>query len=80
MFIHVYKIYTNDTHLTYFICMSSLVYIFLKMYIVYIYISLCVCVYTYSIDFYDSGDTSLFVILSIFIFVVCLGKICYVGK
>lgn len=45
-----------------------------------IYISLCVCVYTYSIDFYDSGDTSLFVILSIFIFIVCLGKICYVGK
>ena len=78
MFIHVYKIYTNDIHLTYFICMSSLVYILKSIYIVYIYH--CVCVYIYSIDFYDSGDTFLFIILSIFIFVVCLGKICYVGK
>ena len=28
-------------------------------------------------DFYDSGGTSLFIILSIFIFVVCLEKICW---
>lgn len=43
-------------------------------------IYIIVCVYICSMDFYDSGGTSLFVILSIFIFVVCLEKICDVGE